>query len=603
MIAPTYKIRLPKDPAQTAGASGSRTKVLLTSVFGPYSQDDQYGSRKMNPMELYHNQVTREQGPFSLRMFHRSWGLMFIQANIDTPCTLLDFPTRDRFIEEIRDNHYDVVGISGITPNSLKVREMCRLVRQHLPHATIVVGGHIANVPDLDQRIDADYIVRGEGVRWFREFLGEDCDRPFRHPVITSGIGTRNMGVTVKDKPDDVAATVIPSVGCPMGCNFCSTSAMFGGKGKFVNFYETGDELFDIMCQLEKALGTQSFFMMDENFLLHRKRALRLLELMEENDKAWAIDVFSSANVLRTYTIDQLVRLGVSWVWMGLEGEGSQYTKLHGIDTPALVRRLQTHGIRVMGSSIIGLENHTPENIDQVIDHAVRYNTDFHQFMLYTPVAGTPLHDELQAKGLMKGPGEYLDGDIHGQYIFNYRHPYIKDGQETEFIARAFQRDFEVNGPSVVRVFRTTLAGWKRYKNHPDPRIRRRFAHETQTLSTTYSAATAAAKMYYRNAPAMHAKLAALLRDLHHEFGLKSRLMSLFGGPYVLHQIRREEKRLANGWTHEPPTFYESNVVSSRAADKSGQGAAPCRYVSASKGLATTSVEMAADQLEGLVHV
>ena len=53
--------------------------MLLSSVFGPYAQDDEFGSRSINPMELYHNQVTREQGSFSLRMFHRSWGLMMIQ--------------------------------------------------------------------------------------------------------------------------------------------------------------------------------------------------------------------------------------------------------------------------------------------------------------------------------------------------------------------------------------------------------------------------------------------------------------------------------------------------------------------------------------------
>ena len=28
-------------------------------------------ARVPNPVDLYHNQVTREQGPFSLRMFHR----------------------------------------------------------------------------------------------------------------------------------------------------------------------------------------------------------------------------------------------------------------------------------------------------------------------------------------------------------------------------------------------------------------------------------------------------------------------------------------------------------------------------------------------------
>ena len=580
MIAPQLPIHLSNQPSQAVHALGSQAKVLLSSVFGPYAQDDQYGSRKMNPMELYQNQVTREQGPFSLRMFHRSWGLMFIQANIEAPCTLLDFPTLDRLVEEIRDNDYDVVGISGILPNILKVQKMCQLVRQHLPNAEIVVGGHIANVPDLDRRIDADYIVRGEGVRWFREFLGESPDGSYRHPVITSGLGTRNMGVTVDEKLGDVAAAVIPSVGCPLGCNFCSTSAMFGGKGKFVNFYETGDELFDIMCQLEKAQHVQSFFMMDENFLLHRKRALRLLELMEEHDKAWALYVFSSANVLRSYTMEQLIRLGISWVWMGLEGENSQYSKLHGIDTHALIRRLQAHGIRVLGSSIIGLEDHTPENIDNVIDYAVRYNTDFHQFMLYTPVPGTPLYEEFEAKGLIKDPDEYLDCDIHGQYVFNYRHPHIKNGQESEFIQRAFLRDFEVNGPSVARVFQTTLAGWKRYKNHPNARIRRRFAWEAKDLATGYSAATAAAKLYYRDNPTIHAKLASLLSDLNREFGWKSRLMSLLGGRYVLRQIRREEERLAAGWTYEPPTFYERNVDSVVPAEKDDPKTVPCPHVS-----------------------
>lgn len=29
---------------------GSRAKVLLTSVFGPYARDDEYGSRAINPM-------------------------------------------------------------------------------------------------------------------------------------------------------------------------------------------------------------------------------------------------------------------------------------------------------------------------------------------------------------------------------------------------------------------------------------------------------------------------------------------------------------------------------------------------------------------------
>src|SRR5436305_1908991 len=93
---------------------GTRARVLLSSVFGPYARDDEFGSRAINPMELYHNQVTCEQGSFSLRMFHRSWGLMMIQKHISAPTTLLDFPTLERFEKELTTHEYDIVGISGI---------------------------------------------------------------------------------------------------------------------------------------------------------------------------------------------------------------------------------------------------------------------------------------------------------------------------------------------------------------------------------------------------------------------------------------------------------------------------------------------------------
>src|SRR5579871_6840930 len=121
---------------------GIQARILLSSVFGPYARDDEFGSRKINPMELYHNQVTREQGPFSLRMFHRSWGILMIQRNISAPTTVLDFPTRAAFEAELLTNDYDVVGISSIIVNVRKVAEMCRMVRRLSPKSTIVVGGH-----------------------------------------------------------------------------------------------------------------------------------------------------------------------------------------------------------------------------------------------------------------------------------------------------------------------------------------------------------------------------------------------------------------------------------------------------------------------------
>ena len=538
---------------------GNRAQVLLSSVFGPYARDDKYGSRTINPMELYHNQVTRVQGGFSLRMFHRSFGLLMLQANIDAPCTVLDFASHDRFVQELSDHFYDIIGISAIFPNIEKVKVMCQLIRRFQPHVKIVVGGHIANYADLSQEIEADHIVRGDGIAWFRQFLNQPIDAPVKHPAVLSAVGTRIMGISLSDKPKDTAAILIPSVGCPIGCNFCSTSALFGGKGKFVNFYETGDELFEVMLRLESTLKVNSFFVLDENFLLHRRRALRLLDLMKIHHKNWMLNVFSSARVLRSYTMEQLVGLGVGWVWMGIEGQNSQYRKLEDVDTRELVKRLQSHGIRVLGSSIIGLENHKPEIMDRIISHAVRHQADFHQFMLYTPVPGTPLYEVHQKNETLLGKTEFAPADAHGQYRFNYRHAHIDPGQEEGFLLQAFEQDFQENGPSLARLIRTLLTGWQRYKNSSEHRIRARYAREVSPLRSTYAGAVWSMKLYYRDSPMLFSKMKALLSDIYREFGLKTRLIAPLIGIFAYLRLLKEEARLAKNWRYEPKTFYEKN--------------------------------------------
>lgn len=536
--------------------------MLLSSVFGPYAQDDEFGSRAINPMELYHNQVTRAQGSFSLRMFHRSWGIMMIQANISAPCSVLDFPTREAFARELTMQHYDIVGISSIIVNVGKVREMCRMVRELSPNSVIVVGGHVAAIPGLEKMIDADHIVRGEGISWVRRYLGENEHAPIRHPAIVSGLQTRIMGMRLPERKGGTAATIIPSVGCPMGCNFCTTSAFFGGKGKFVNFYETGDELFEVMCQAESELKVHSFFIMDENFLLHRGRAIRLLERMKQANKSWELAVFASANAIRKYSMEELVELGISWVWMGLESPVAGYGKLQGADPRQLTRELREHGIRVQGSTIIGLEHHTPNNIVAEIESAAGYQADFHQFMLYTPVPGTPLYQQIAEQGRLLSDVDFAD--IHGQYKFNFEHDAISRDDSKRFLDWAFRRDFERNGPSLYRMCQTLLQGWKRYKNYPDARVRERFAREVKKLGSAYNAALWVMEREFRKVNrTVSERIHNLRKEVEKEFPVTARATASLLGPILLWTARREERRLASGHTYEPPTFLERRNWSS----------------------------------------
>ena len=176
--------------------------------------------------------------------------------------------------------------------------------------------------------------------------------------------------------------------------------------------------------------------------------------------------------------------------------------------------------------------------------------------MLYTPVPGTPLYAEMSEQGRML---EDVDlADIHGQHQFNFQHAAISREDSKRFLDGAFRRDFERNGPSIYRICRTTLEGWLRYKNDPDPRVRARFAWEARSLQDGYAAALWAMEKHLKSSNRVAAeKIRELRLEVTREFGLLSAAASHLLGPVLLWSARREEKRLAAGQTYEPGTIVE----------------------------------------------
>ena len=73
--------------------------------------------------------------------------------------------------------------------------------------------------------------------------------------------------------------------------------------------------------------------------------------------------------------------------------------------------------------------------------------------------------------------------------------------------------------------------------------------------------------------------MTALVRALHREFGWKSRFYSSLGGAFVRWKIAREERRLAQGWTYEPSTFYEQNEAAMALAKPGRAQAELCRPI------------------------
>jgi len=440
----------------------SNPRILLTGVFGPFGVDDEFG-RKENIMELFHNQVTKAQGVASFRFHHRSFGLYFIAANLDADITVLDFPSRKRFSREVRRGNYDIVGISFIAPNKDKASEMARVVRQLSPTSEIILGGHGAAIEGLEFSIDCDHVVRGEGIRWMREHLGQDPDAPIRHPAMRSTERASIFGVPFLDTP---ASLLVPGVGCVNGCSFCSTSHFFGRS--YTPFVESGHALFETACRVADERGTDDFFVMDENFLKDRKRAMELLEAMEQHQRFFRFNVFSSAEAITAFGIDNMVRLGVNLVWIGFESQSRQslFAKNSGIEPKKLVRQLRDRGIAVLASGILCMEHHTPENIQSDIDFLVELESDFVQFMLLTPLPVTALYRDQQKRGLLRT--ELPLQECHGQTKLAYHHPAFTGDEPEMWMKRAFRQDYETNSSSMLRMVETSIRGYEHLSALPN---------------------------------------------------------------------------------------------------------------------------------------
>ncbi len=425
-------------------------KILLSGVFGPFGVDDEYG-RKENLMELFHNQVTKAQGIASYRFHHRSFGLYFLAENVSAPVTVLDFPSYGRFERELKTERYDAVGISFIVPNFLKAQEMARLVRKYQPWAQIILGGHGAAIEGIEDRIECDHVVRGEGVRWLREYVGDDPCAPVRHPALIAAEHKRIFGVPTPGH----CGLLVPGVGCVNGCRFCATSHFFGKK--YTPFFSEGRALFDQLCRLSEQLHTNEFFVMDENFLKDISRAQELLACMENNNRPFHFAVFSSAEAVEAFGVEKMARLGVFFVWIGAESKRETYEKNEGRDLKALVRSLRDHGIAVLVSGILMLEHHTPDNVQEDIDFLIDLEGVFTQFMMFTPLPGTRLYQQYKDENR-------IDFDLpfeewHGQHKLNFHHPHFTKEQATDVLRRAFEREFDILSSSAYRMTETHLRG------------------------------------------------------------------------------------------------------------------------------------------------
>ena len=238
-------------------------KILLTTVCRPLGP--KHGDGPSVGYELLFGQVTRAQGIFSPRATHLHFGLDYIAHNIDTPTTVLHFPSKKELIMELRKG-YDYVGISFILATFHRMKEVSALVRRYAPRAKIILGGYGTVIKDEELKLYGDHVCRGEGVAYMRELLGEPPkSMPYDHPSIVSRLRFFSL-------PVSNTGMVFAGLGCPNGCDFCCTSHFFGRK--HIKLLPTGADIYKVVSQYLEKDPDMQFTILDEDFLLDKRRAM-----------------------------------------------------------------------------------------------------------------------------------------------------------------------------------------------------------------------------------------------------------------------------------------------------------------------------------------
>ena len=466
-------------------ANGEMKKsVLLTSVCQPFGE--KHGDSFGVSYEGTH-QVLWAQGIFRPRSTTTQWGIDFIAVNLDTPTVTLHYPSMKQFIKEIKKG-YDYIGIAFVVPTFHKIKPMVEAIRRYAPNTKIVLGGYGTIIPKEDLAPYSDHICCGEGVAFMRKLLGESAVTTYQQPLIVKQSYLYSLPILAR------VGYVFAGLGCPNGCDFCVTSHYF--KRKHIKLLPTGESIMKAIQDLQrKRPDVNSIWISDEEFLIDHKRARDFLAAVRTIDKIPSLSIFASMRALSRFTVEEIVEMGIDWIWIGFEGKKAGYSKMEGGSFKEKFSELKSHGINVMASMILGFDYQTAQVVQEEFDELMSYNPTSCQFLIYGPALCTPAYEKYKREKRL------LDMDYRYQDGFNcgISHPHINPEEMSKLQRSLYHQEYRKLGPSVYRTISDWHSGHMTLKNHPNPKIRAKGEFLGEKSHNALAAFPVFAKFYKEN--------------------------------------------------------------------------------------------------------
>jgi radical SAM superfamily enzyme YgiQ (UPF0313 family) len=323
----------------------------------------------------------------------------------------------------------DLVGVTAFTSQAPRAYEVARMYRA--TGVPVVMGGIHATFCRDEALEHADAVVTGEAESVWGQVLA-DARKPALRRVYQGGISA--MDAIPPARHDLLPGryyfgSVQTTRGCPLNCSFCSVTAFNGGTFRH---RPVADVIRELRLIREKVI-----LFVDDNLigtrrdhLAYSKDLLRAM-IREGLTRPWICQAtinFADDDEL----LDLASRSGCQGVFIGFESPtveglmavGKKFNLQKGRDFRASVRRIQRHGMCVVGSFIIGIDT-DQLGIGEAIARAAReYGIDAANVLILTPLPGTQLYAQMEREGRIRSndyPGDWKYYTLTYP-VANYRH-------------------------------------------------------------------------------------------------------------------------------------------------------------------------------------
>lgn len=194
------------------------------------------------------------------------------------------------------------------------------------------------------------------------------------------------------------------SKGCPFHCEFCSVHAFDGQKIRTRTVEQVIREIQLIKQSADTFKKKKAIFFADDNILSKKSFTIELLDALKPLNINWMCQ--ASINISKEEALLQKMRdSGCGAIFIGFETISEKNLSSmdkainRRFDYRKAIDKIQSYGILVHSSFIVGYENDTPESFDELINFIEETNLLMPLINILTPFPGTQLYNRFEKEG------------------------------------------------------------------------------------------------------------------------------------------------------------------------------------------------------------